>query len=389
MSGEVNKETEGGKTSRNKRLKSALGHVGLLAALMVYAAAGGLVFRELEQPAEEARLRALASTVREERAWLLQRLHNLTAGAGADQRVEAALQRYEAALADAVGGGVSVPPPPPGEPPVSRWNLLQAVFFASTVLTTIGYGNIVPVTFWGRVFCILFGLVGIPLTLTVIADMGKLFATAVQLLLARIRDGLPAPLQEVLSSWNSAGSGAGGGLQMAGRRSLTALAAVAFLLLYLAAGAGIFTLWEDEWGFHEGFYFCFITMTTIGFGDLVPRKPKYMLLCTLYILVGLALTSTIIELVRRQYAQSWRQLQALSGPLADALRRIGDRGTGAIDVNALSRMLTVISVPKGFKGGEKGAKERAEWEQAMAVVLRDLSRPQHQPPVIVIYESTV
>lgn len=34
-----------------------------------------------------------------------------------------------------------------------------------------------------------------------------------------------------------------------------------------------------------------------------------MLWCTLYILVGLALTSTIIELVRRQYAQSWQKLQ--------------------------------------------------------------------------------
>lgn len=34
-----------------------------------------------------------------------------------------------------------------------------------------------------------------------------------------------------------------------------------------------------------------------------------MLLCTLYILIGLALTSTIIELVRRQYATSWAKLQ--------------------------------------------------------------------------------
>lgn len=40
-----------------------------------------------------------------------------------------------------------------------------------------------------------------------------------------------------------------------------------------------------------------------------PDKPSYMLWCTLYILVGLALTSTIIELVRRQYAQSWQKLQ--------------------------------------------------------------------------------
>ena len=36
-----------------------------------------------------------------------------------------------------------------------------------------------------------------------------------------------------------------------------------------------------------------------------------MLLCIIYILVGLAFTSTIIELVRRQYAESWRKMQEL------------------------------------------------------------------------------
>lgn len=53
-----------------------------------------------------------------------------------------------------------------------------------------------------------------------------------------------------------------------------------------------------------------------------------MLLCTLYILVGLALTGTIIELVRRQYAQSWRRLQALSGPLTETLKKIGEHAGG-------------------------------------------------------------
>lgn len=72
-----------------------------------------------------------------------------------------------------------------------------------------------------------------------------------------------------------------------------------------------------------------------------------MLLCTLYILIGLALTSTIIELVRRQYARSWQQLRALSGPLADTLRRLGDAGRG-VDVSSLHsdlrKVLTVVSV---------------------------------------------
>ena len=36
-----------------------------------------------------------------------------------------------------------------------------------------------------------------------------------------------------------------------------------------------------------------------------------MFMCMIYILVGLAFTSTIIELVRRQYAESWRKMQEL------------------------------------------------------------------------------
>lgn len=80
---------------------------------------------------------------------------------------------------------------------------------------------------------------------------------------------------------------------------------------------------------------------------LFTEKPNYMLFCTLYILIGLALTSTIIELVRRQYAQSWRQLQALSGPFAENLRKLAENAPG-LDVAAfqqdLRKVLTVVSM---------------------------------------------
>ena len=53
--------------------------------------------------------------------------------------------------------------------------------------------------------------------------------------------------------------------------ALKALAAVAFITCFFSLGSFIFSFFET-WSFVDGFYFCFITMTTIGFGDMVPCK---------------------------------------------------------------------------------------------------------------------
>lgn len=130
---------------------------------------------------------------------------------------------------------------------------------------------------------------------------------------------------------------------MKGRKWLYVIGALLFLGIYLSAGAAVFMQWnEEEWSFFDGFYFSFITMTTIGLGDLVPGE-YLMLLCTVYILIGLALTSTIIELVRRQYIRSWQKLQQLKlGSFAESLKRLGE-SHGAIDVNDLKSILSVVS----------------------------------------------
>lgn len=45
------------------------------------------------------------------------------------------------------------------------------------------------------------------------------------------------------------------------------------LILMLFVGALLY-LQEEQWNFLEGVYFCFITFSTIGFGDLVPNGGK-------------------------------------------------------------------------------------------------------------------
>ncbi|ENN82598.1 hypothetical protein YQE_01030, partial [Dendroctonus ponderosae] len=325
------------------RLKAFCQHAGLLVALAGYTVLGGLVFRRLEYPAELSRIEYHNSTLSQTRQNLIRIIVN-----NSDLRnlISIELDNYEKAL-------------------------------------EVGYGNIVPMTLEGKAFCVVFALIGIPLTMTVIADWGRLFASTLSAVMQQIPP-LPKSLRNAM---------------VARRTSSYALSAVCFLFVYLAAGAAIFVLWEEEWSFFDGFYFCFITMTTIGFGDLVPTQPKYMLLCTLYILVGLALTSTIIELVRRQYAQSWRQLQALRGPLAENFWKFADNAPG-LDVLAfqqdLMKVLTVVSMPKRI-GSRKDKKNKGkvdkDWEDALQVVIQDItkkcSNKEQQLVQIVVYESSV
>lgn len=46
------------------------------------------------------------------------------------------------------------------------------------------------------------------------------------------------------------------------------------LIVMLFVGAFLY-LQKEQWNFLEGVYFCFITFSTIGFGDLVPNGGEY------------------------------------------------------------------------------------------------------------------
>ena len=84
-----------------------------------------------------------------------------------------------------------------------------------------------------------------------------------------------------------------------------------------------------------------------------------MLVCMIYILVGLAFTSTIIELVRRQYAESWRKMQELRVQiqaqlkLAATLRQMAEAaGKNNIELEGVDLEGDLVSRGCGLAGGK-------------------------------------
>ena len=59
--------------------------------------------------------------------------------------------------------------------------------------------------------------------------------------------------------------------------AMKALAAVAFISCFWSLGSCMLRSIKEPWSFLDGFYFCFITMTTIGFGDMVPSKQDVLI----------------------------------------------------------------------------------------------------------------
>ncbi|NWX63027.1 KCNKI protein, partial [Promerops cafer] len=62
---------------------------------------------------------------------------------------------------------------------------------------------------------------------------------------------------------------------------------VLVIFVYISCAAAILPKWEKNMDFQEAFYFCFITLTTIGFGDTKLEHPKFFLFFSLYIIIGM------------------------------------------------------------------------------------------------------
>lgn len=137
---------------------------------------------------------------------------------------------------------------------------------------------------------------------------------------------------------------------------------VASLLLisYILLGTAGYVITEEKWEVLDAFYYVFISMSTIGFGDLVPGNPIYLMISMIYLIFGLALTSMFINVVQIKLSDHFKRASAKVGATIgmNMASEFGDEGG--------SQVKTPPSWPRCMDRGWIGSRRTAMRRTALA-----------------------
>lgn len=142
-----------------------------------------------------------------------------------------------------------------------------------------GYGNIYPCTDGGKLFTVFYALLGIPLALLVLDNLGKMFASYVNfawiqwrcfccfamksLKKSKGKVTNVSPTAPQLNTW---------GKRISKTEILPVWIGLPITVLWVLFSAGCFVGLENDMSFGDSVYFMFVSVMTVGFGDVVPQR---------------------------------------------------------------------------------------------------------------------
>ncbi|EYB98939.1 hypothetical protein Y032_0126g1313 [Ancylostoma ceylanicum] len=229
---------------------------------------------------------------------------------------------------------------------VDLWTMDASVLFTATTMVPVGFGLITPLTWKGRMFLVIYAIVGIPLALVTISDIGKFFCDAIFKLF---------------------------------RESTTIfMAALLMLLLLYPLVGGVCIHNVSHLSLFDSVYYCCITILTVGFGDIDPPIPVPYLI--MFIVVGVTLVTISVDVIATNIIHQIHYMGRQMGKakvIADKMIQMAQKisinkglGLGMTQLGAFAKMGMMINItsnggmlPRNHRSCDEDYKEEEEEEE--------------------------
>jgi len=204
------------------------------------------------------------------------------------------------------------------------WSSKESMFFIITTLTTIGFGNRTPKNDHSRLLIIIYSIGGMAIlayTISVISEVLKeniMVSFQTQLTMFREKR-----YERIVCSNDTDKANANGDAvlnlndfdeeeeernivfndhkQIAKKQFLFAI----ILMISSWAGGACTFYYTEGWSFIEAIYFCFISFSTIGFGDLVPTTSSSLSIFNIWIILEIATMTFMVSAVTNYVEIKW------------------------------------------------------------------------------------
>ena len=240
--------------------------------------------------------------------------------------------------------------------PYLEWTFENSLAYCWSLITTIGYGYTYPVTDSGRVASVVYSIFGIPFTIVVIKDLAYLLARLLNypnVLLGKFDEVFskqfwnlkgttqprhyenlyhyrlhdlnsyfigyiwnlfryctlqPVNEQELYKNLNAKRLKSDPDYRISLIRRLLnipAIVAIFALIGWLSLGAFLFSKYETGISVSTSLYLLYNTLSTIGIGDVEPRKALTLTFMIPYVYVGLAIVSMFVNLLHAKFSRAY------------------------------------------------------------------------------------
>lgn len=125
-----------------------------------------------------------------------------------------------------------------------QWKFMGSLYFCTLVVTLIGYGHSTPRTGAGKLFCIVYTVVGIPIFLIMFQSVGERLNSLIVFLLGKAKKQL--------------------GFKNTDVSRLELIAIELGLTITIMIVASYIFMRIENWQYFDAIYYTFITLTTIG-----------------------------------------------------------------------------------------------------------------------------